>query len=105
MSGPGVVSGKAEARQHLVGPQPAVRFHRLLRHVGEHRIGAAEGDHGHLGEEQRFLREHMPEAQSGNEHGYRSEPDGAPDEDRAHRLRPWGPRRRRRCNFGGGPLL
>src|SRR6185437_92960 len=32
--------GKAEPVEHLARAQPAIRFHRLLRHIGEHRIGA-----------------------------------------------------------------
>src|SRR6187431_2475010 len=34
--------GKAEPVEHLARAQPAIRFHRLLRHIGEHRIGAPE---------------------------------------------------------------
>jgi hypothetical protein len=43
--------GHAEPVQHLARRQPAVVLHRLLRDVGEHRIGAAEGDDGHDAEE------------------------------------------------------
>ena len=48
--------GHAEAVEHLAGLQPAVGLDRLLRDIGEHRIGAAEGDDRHLGEEHRDLR-------------------------------------------------
>ena len=37
--------GKAEAVEHLAGFQPAIMLDRLLPDIGEHRIGAAEGDH------------------------------------------------------------
>jgi hypothetical protein len=43
--------GHAEPVQHLAGLEPVVGFDCLLRHVGEHGIGAAKGDNGHLGEE------------------------------------------------------
>ena len=46
--------GKAEPGQHLVGLQPVMDVDRLLRDVGEHGIGAAEGDGRHLREEQRL---------------------------------------------------
>ena len=52
---------------------------RLLRDVGEHRIGAAEGDDRHLGEEQRLLREDMPPAEREGEHRDGREPDAAPE--------------------------
>ena len=48
----------AEPIQHLAGLQPAIGLDRLLRHVGEHGIGTAEGDDGHLGKEQANLAEH-----------------------------------------------
>ena len=51
ISGPGVVSARPEPVEHLAGAQPAISLDRLLRHIGEHRIGAAEGDHGQLGKE------------------------------------------------------
>ena len=49
--------GHAEPVEHLAGPEPAIGLDRLLRHVGEHRIGAAEGDDRHLREEQADLAE------------------------------------------------
>ena len=39
---------EAQAHQHLAGLEPVIGLDRLLRHVGEHRIGAAEGDDRHL---------------------------------------------------------
>ena len=42
--------GKAERVDHFRRRHPAVRLDHLLRHVGQHRIGAAEGHHRELGE-------------------------------------------------------
>lgn len=55
--------GEAEPVKHLACAQPTIGLHRLLRHVGEHRIGAAEGHHGKLGEEQRGIRRDMGAAE------------------------------------------
>ena len=60
---PGCRLGKSKAGQHLVRPKPVVILHRLLRHIGKHRIGAAECDDGDLGEEQRDLCEDVTRAQ------------------------------------------
>ena len=63
ISGPGVVS--AMPRPSSISPrlQPVIVLDRLLRDIGEHRIGAAEGDHRHLAEEQRDLAEHVGRAE------------------------------------------
>ena len=45
--------GQAQAIQHLAGLEPAVGLDRLLRDVGQHGVGAAEGDDRHLAEEHR----------------------------------------------------
>ena len=47
----------AEAVEHLAGREPAVVLDGLLRHVGEHGVGAAEGHDGELAEEEGDLRE------------------------------------------------
>ena len=44
--------GEAEAVDHLRRGHPVIGLDRLLRHVGQQRIGAAEAHHGELGEEQ-----------------------------------------------------
>ena len=49
--------GHAEPVEHLAGLEPAIGLDRLLRHVGEHGIGAAEGDDGHLREEDADIAE------------------------------------------------
>ena len=60
---PGCRLGKSKPGQHLVRPKPMEILHRLLRHIGKHRIGAAECDDGDLGEEQRDHCEHVTRAQ------------------------------------------
>ena len=55
--------GHAEAVQHLAGLEPAVGLDRLLRDVGEHGVGAAEGDHRHLREEDGDLAEDVAGAE------------------------------------------
>ena len=57
MSGPGRGLRHAEAVEHLARLQPVIVLHRLLRDIGEHRVGAAERDHRHLAEEDRDLAE------------------------------------------------
>ena len=64
ISGPGVVSAMPEAVQHLARLQPAIGLDRLLRHVGQHRVGAAEGHHRHLGEEDGDLAEDVRRARA-----------------------------------------
>ena len=54
---PGRRLGEAETVDHLFRPEPAEILHRLLRHVAQDRIGAAEGDHRELREEQSDLRQ------------------------------------------------
>ena len=59
--------GHAEAVQHLARPKPVVVLDRLLRDIGQHRVGAAEGHHRHLREEDRDLAEDVagPERPAG----------------------------------------
>ena len=85
--------GKPEPGQHLVGQQPMMDLDRLLRDVGEHGIGAAEGDGGHLRKEQRLGREYMSATERNVQRGKRQQPDRRPDGDGRHetpgaRLRP-----------------
>ena len=46
---PGRRLGHAEAVQHLAWLQPVIVLDRLLGDIGQYRVGAAEGDDGHLG--------------------------------------------------------
>ena len=63
ISGPGVVSAMPRPSSISPGLQPAVGLDRLLRDVGQHRVGAAEGHHRHLGEEDRDLAEDVRRAE------------------------------------------
>ena len=58
ISGPGVVSAMPSPSSISRG-EPVIMLDRLLRDIGEHRIGAAERHHRHLAEEQRDLAEHI----------------------------------------------
>ena len=60
---PGRRLGHAQAVQHLAGPQPAIGLDGRLGDIGQHRVGAAEGDHRHLGEEHGDLAEHVARPQ------------------------------------------
>ena len=60
---------------------------RLLGDVGEHRVGAAEGHHRHLREEQRDLPEHVAGAEQADDRGDRQQPERAPDCRRPERAR------------------
>ncbi len=55
--------GEAEAVDHFRRGHPAIGLDRLLRHVGEQRIGAAEAHDRELGEEQADARQHMVRAE------------------------------------------
>ena len=55
ISGPGVVSASARPRTISPGCEPPVDLDGLLGDVGEHGVGAAEGDHGRAGEEQSLV--------------------------------------------------
>ena len=46
--GPRCGFGKAQPIGHLARGKPAEALHRLLRHIGQHRIGPAKGEHGQL---------------------------------------------------------
>ena len=79
--------GEPKSVEHLAGGQPAMRLHDVLRHVGEHRIGAAERHHSELGEEQRDLGQHVRGAEHRGQGRQRHDPDGEPDCRRRERLR------------------
>jgi len=66
--------GHAEPVQHLAGLEPAVRLDRLLRHVGEHGVGAAEGDHSHLREKPADRGERVIGAEHGHNRDHRHQP-------------------------------
>jgi hypothetical protein len=68
----------AEPVEHLARPQPSVGIDRLLRHVGEHRVGAAERDDRHLREEEADLREDARTADAVANHQHRQEPEREP---------------------------
>ena len=51
--------GHAESVEHLARLQPTIRMYGLLCDIGEHRIGAAEGDHGRFAEEDTCLDENV----------------------------------------------
>ena len=78
--------GHAEPVQHLAGRHPVIVIDRLLRHIGQHRIGTTEGDHGHLAEEHRDLGEDVVAAQAEIERRHRHQPEG--QEHRRHGERP-----------------
>ena len=63
ISGPGVVSARPSPSSISPAAEPAVGLDRLLRDVGEHRVGAAEGDHRHLAEEDAEPREDVVRAE------------------------------------------
>ena len=48
--------GKAKPVDHLAWTQPSQIIHRMLRHVGQYRVGPIEGDDGGLAEEPSFPR-------------------------------------------------
>ena len=54
----------AEAVEHLARRQPVIVLDRLLRDIGQHRIGAAERHHRHLAEEHRDLAEDVVPARA-----------------------------------------
>ena len=63
ISGPGVVSARPSPSSISRAREPAVGLDRALRHVGQHRVGAAEGDDRRLAEEQAEPREHVGRAE------------------------------------------
>ena len=76
--------GKAERVDHFRRRHPAVRLDHLLRHIGQHRIGAAEGHHRELGEKYADGDEDMMRAEQ-----QRGERRPAPTRSRARSPRRW----------------
>ena len=74
IKGPGVVSARPSPSSISAGHQPAICLDRLLRHIGEDSVGAAEGDDRHLGEEQPLCEEHAVGAAENADHRDRREP-------------------------------
>ena len=74
ISGPGVVSARPSPSSISPGVEPVAVLHRLLRHVGEHRVGAAEGHHRHLAEEDRQPGEGLVRAERQHQRRDRHEP-------------------------------
>ena len=71
--------GEAEPVEHLARREPSIVLHHVLRHVGEHGIGAAECHHGELGEEPGDVDEDVLGSQHGCQRGERRDPDYEPD--------------------------
>jgi NitT/TauT family transport system permease protein len=72
---PGRRFGEAQAVDHLRRGHPAVSLDRLLRHVGEQCIGAAEAHHRELGEEQPDAGQHVARAEYERDQRDRRPPD------------------------------
>jgi hypothetical protein len=67
--------GHAEPVQHLARLQPAIGADRRLPDIGEHGIGAPEGDYRHFGEEDGDLAEHVAGAEGRHEERGRRQPE------------------------------
>ncbi len=63
ISGPGVVSAMPRPSSISPGLNPVIILDRLLRDIGQHRIGAAERHHRHLAEEHGDLAEDVGAAE------------------------------------------
>ena len=79
---PGRRFREAEAVDHFRRGHPAIGRDRLLRHVGEQRIGAAEAHHRELGEEQADAGQHMVRAERERDQRDRRPPDHEADDAR-----------------------
>ena len=75
---PGGGLGHAEPVEHLARPQPAIGLDRLLRHIGKHGIGTAEGDNGHLGEEGADIGEDVARTEQREQRDDRHQPKREP---------------------------
>ena len=71
--------GQRKPAHHLPRRQPAVDVDGLLGDVGQHGVGAAEGDHRGAGEEQALVDEDAVAAEEQRGHGDRREPQHQPD--------------------------
>ena len=84
--------GEAQAIDHFGGRQPMIVLYRLLSHVAQDRIGAAEGDDRKLREEERDLAEHMMPSEARYQNRDRNDPEGEPQGRRPHAFPPVGHR-------------
>ena len=71
--------GETEPIEHLARAQPPIRLDRLLGHIGQHRIGAAERDDGKLGKEERDVRGHMRTSEDRSRQEQGQNPDREPE--------------------------
>jgi hypothetical protein len=83
ISGPRVVSARASPFTISPRGEPVEDIDGLLRNIGEHRVGAIEGDHRGTGEEQSLF--HKDAVASGYNPGeqHRGEPQQQPNPDHA----------------------
>ena len=82
--------GKAEAVDHFRRGHPVMRLDRLLRHVGQQRIGAAERHHRQLGEEHADADQHVVRAERYRGQRDRRPPDRQSNHRRHQKLPPAG---------------
>ena len=68
--------GEAKSIEHLRGAEPLIILHRLLRDVGQHRIGATECDHRGLAEKNPLAKERVIRAQPERQRDEGREPQG-----------------------------
>lgn len=76
--------GKGEAAHHLARCQPPVDRDRLMGHVGEHSVGAAEGDQGGAREEQALVDEDAGAAEQHRDEDDGRDPQRQPDGEDQH---------------------
>ncbi len=74
MSGAGGGFAQRQTVDHLGRREPAVVRYRALIEIGQHRVGAAEGEQGRLGEEPAHLGQRVRPAQQQREQRHRSGP-------------------------------
>ena len=79
---------QAEAVDHLGRGHPAMGLDRLLRHIREQCVGAAEADDRELGEERADAHQHMARAKRKHGKQHRRPPGNQPDDSRDHGLPP-----------------
>ena len=104
ISGPGVVSAMPRPSSISPGLEPVVVLDRLLRHVGQHGVGAAEGDHRHLAEEDSDLAEHVGAAERGEQRCHWDEPQRQPHRPKlARSAAPWDVHGRAIARQAGSP--
>ena len=84
-----------EAVDHLRGGEPAVVAHRALIHIGQHGVGAAEGEQRGFGEEPGHLREGVVPTEAGGEQAHGHDPQHGTHGEHADEARP------RKARMGG----